>query len=121
MNTPVTWFEIIGQDALKLQAFYSEVFDWNLTPPVPEMGNYSMLDDNNRGSGIGGGIGHGMEGDSRVTIYIEVDDPDAYLEKVNRAGGKTLMPTSHVTDGVTIAMFADPDGHVIGLLKANQG
>ena len=120
VNTPVTWFEIIGRDALKLQAFYSEVFDWNLTPPVPELGNYSMLDDNTKGSGIGGGIGQGMEGDSRVTVYIEVDDPDAYLEKVTRAGGKTLMPTSHVTEGVTIAMFADPDGHVIGLLKGGQ-
>jgi effector-binding domain-containing protein len=75
VNTPVTWFEIIGQDALKLQQFYSEVFDWNLTPPVPEMGNYSMVDDNNKGSGIGGGIGQGMEGDSRVTIYIELGVP----------------------------------------------
>ncbi len=121
MHTPVTWFEIIGQDALKLQQFYADVFDWELTPPQPEFGNYSTLDDNHRGSGIGGGIGQGMEGDSRVTIYIQVDDPDAYLEKVTQAGGRALMPTTHVMEGVTIAMFADPEGHVIGLLKAIQG
>lgn len=121
MANPVTWFEIIGTDAIKLQKFYSDVFNWNLTPPVPELGNYSMLDDNNKGSGIGGGIGQGGDEDGggpRVTIYIEVDDPQAYLEKVTQAGGKTLMPTTKVTEGVTIAMFADPEGHVMGLLQS---
>ncbi len=121
MNTPVTWFEIIGRDAIALRRFYADVFGWKLTPPAPELGNYSMLDDNNKGSGIGGGIGQGMEGDSCVTVYIEVDDPEAYLEKVTEAGGRMLMPVTTVTEGVTIAMFADLEGHVIGLLKANQG
>lgn len=120
MSNPVSWFEIIGKDASKLQRFYSDVFNWKLNPPVPEMGNYSTLD--NEGRGIGGGIGEGGGedgGGSRVTIYIEVDDPQAYLDKVTQAGGKTLMPVTTVMEGVTIAMFADPEGHVIGLLQAN--
>jgi len=113
---PVTWFEIIGQDAAKLHQFYGGVFDWKLSPPMPEMGNYSMLD--HEGQGIAGGIG-GSDGDApRVTIYIQVDDPQAYLEKVTQAGGKTLMPVTDVTEGVTIAMFADPAGNCVGLLKA---
>lgn len=122
MANPVTWFEIIGTDAIKLQTFYRDVFGWKLSPPVPEMGNYSTLD--NEGHGIGGGIGGGGEedgGGSRVTIYIEVDDPQACLDKVTQAGGQTLMPVTHVMEGVTIAMFADPEGHVIGLLKATSG
>ena len=53
-----------------------------------------------------------------MTVYIEVDDPDAYLKKVEAAGGRTLMPTMNVMEGVTIAMFADPAGLVMGLLKA---
>ncbi|MDP9380000.1 MAG: VOC family protein [Chloroflexota bacterium] len=119
MSNPVSWFEIIGTDAIKLQKFYGDVFNWKLSPPMPEMGNYSTLD--NEGRGINGGIGGGGEedgGGSRVTIYIEVDDPQAYLDKVTQAGGKTLMPVTHVMEGVTIAMFADPEGHVIGLLQA---
>jgi predicted enzyme related to lactoylglutathione lyase len=114
LPNPVAWFEIIGKDTNRLRTFYGEVFAWKLAPPVPEMGNYSLLD--NEGRGIGGGIG---EGEDRVTIYIEVDDPQAYLDKVERAGGKTLMPVMAVNEGVTIAMFADPEDHVIGLLKAN--
>ena len=117
MSNPITWFEIIGSDAIKLQKFYADVFDWKLSPPAAEMGNYSLLD--NEGKGIGGGIGQSFDGNTRVTIYIEVDDPEAYLNKVTKAGGQTLMPVTQVTDGVTIAMFADPEGHVVGLLKAN--
>jgi predicted enzyme related to lactoylglutathione lyase len=71
--------------------------------------------------GIGGGIGGTMGGPGRVTVYIEVDDPQAYLDKVNRAGGKTLMPVTSVTPDTTIAMFADPEGHIVGLLKGNAG
>jgi predicted enzyme related to lactoylglutathione lyase len=114
---PVTWFEIIGNDAVKLGKFYGDVFSWKIAPPVAEMGNYSMVD--NQGRGIGGGIGEAMGGPSRITIYIEVDDPQAYLDKVNAAGGKTLMPVMQVSEGVTIAMFEDPEGHAMGLLKAN--
>ena len=121
MANPVTWFEIIGTDAAKLHKFYGEVFGWKLSPPVAEMGNYSLVD--NEGHGIGGGIGGGP-GEAgampRVTIYIEVDDPQAYLDKVSKAGGKTLMPMTTVTEGVTIAMFADPSGHTMGLLKGGQ-
>ena len=119
MANPVTWFEIIGTDAIQLQKFYSDVFGWKLSPPVPEMGNYSMLD--NEGRGMSGGIGDAMGGPSRVTIYIEVDDPQTYLDKATKAGGKVLMPVTTVTEGVTIALFEDPQGHITGLLKSNQG
>ena len=117
MSNPVTWFEIVGTDAAKLQKFYADVFDWKVSPPMPEMGNYSTVD--NEGQGIGGGIGDSMGGPGRVTIYIQVDDPQAYLDKVTQAGGKTLMPVTDVADMVTIAMFADPEGHTVGLLKSN--
>ena len=88
MANPVTWFEIIGEDSAALQKFYGDVFSWKVSPPAPEMGNYSMVD--NEGRGIGGGIGGTMGGSSRVTIYIEVNDPQAYLDKVAAAGGRRL-------------------------------
>ena len=119
MANPVTWFEIIGDDPIKLQKFYADIFGWQLSPPVPEMGNYSMLQDT--GHGIGGGIGGTMGGSNRVTVYIEVDDPQAYLDKVTQAGGKLLMPVMSVTPETTIAMFADPEGNTVGLLKGRAG
>ena len=113
MTNPVVHFEIMGQDSAGLQAFYAETFGWKLSPPMAEMGNYSTVD--NEGQGIGGGIG---DGDPRVTVYIQVDDPQAYLDKAVEAGATVLMPVMVVMEGVTIAMFADPAGNAIGLLKA---
>ncbi len=115
MSNPVVHFEIIGNDAFALQKFYGDVFGWKLSPPsAPEFGYYSTVEP--EGRGIGGGIGGGPP---RVTVYIEVDDPQAYLDKVTRAGGKTLMEATKVMEMVTIAMFADPQGNVVGLLKSN--
>jgi predicted enzyme related to lactoylglutathione lyase len=79
--------------------------------------DYGMLDGTN-GPGIGGGIGADPGNQARVSVYIQVDDPDAYLKKVEAAGGEVLMPTAEVPGGgVTIAMFKDPQGNVMGLVK----
>jgi predicted enzyme related to lactoylglutathione lyase len=115
MANPVTWFEITGEDTAKLQKFYTDVFDWKLTPPDPAMGNFSML--TAEANGIGGGLGGTLGGPARVTIYIEVDDPQAYLDKATKAGATVVMPVSVITPEVTIAMFTDPVGHITGLLK----
>jgi uncharacterized protein len=111
---PVAHFEIMGKDAIELQKFYADVFAWKLGPPAADMGDYSLLD--NEGEGIAGGIG---EGDPGVTVYIEVDDPQAYLDKVVLAGGKITMPVTPIMDTVTIAMFADPAGNSVGLVKSS--
>ncbi len=113
MSNPVMHFELMGKDAIALQKFYADVFGWKLSPPMAEFGNYSLLD--NEGKGIGGGIG---EGDPRVTVYIEVDDPQAYLDKAVQAGATVLMEVTKVTEDTIIALFADPAGNMTGLLKA---
>ena len=119
MPNPITWFELIGTDPIKLQKFYKDVFNWKLGVPAgPEMGNYSMLD--NEKKGIGGGVGGAMDGKPRVTIYIEVDSPKAYLTKATKAGAKVIMPETTVMEGVTIAMFTDPAGNIMGLLKSTK-
>ena len=71
---------------------------WSLTPPVKEMGNYSMLERSE--SGIGGGIG---EGDARVSIYVEVGDPQRYVDKATNAGARLIMPVTTITPTTTIA------------------
>jgi predicted enzyme related to lactoylglutathione lyase len=110
----VTWFEIIGKDSAGLQKFYRDVFGWKMTAPVKEMGNYSMLEGHE--PGIGGGLG---EGDARVSIYVEVDDPQKFLDKAVAGGGRVIMPVETITPTTTIAIFTDPAGNMTGLMKAN--
>jgi len=117
MPNPVTWFEIMGRDAGALQGFYSELFGWQLQQAGEGM-NYGMLSNPDRG--IGGGIGEAQGGPGHVTVYAEVDDPQAYLDKAEQLGGKTVVPVTEIPDMVTFALFSDPEGHVVGVVRAQS-
>lgn len=114
MPNPVVHWEIIGNDAKQLQAFYASLFDWKVDSN--NEWDYGMVD-KQADNGIAGGIGASPDGASRVTIYVQVDDLGTYLKKAESLGGKTIMPPTKVGDMVTLAMFTDPAGHITGLVK----
>ena len=120
MGRPVVHFEVIGKDAAALQKYYAELFAWNVDANNPM--NYGLVarEDNlnSDGIGIGGGIGSGPEGsEGHVIFYVEVDDVEAALQKAERLGRKRLMgPHTMDEPPITLGHFADPEGHVIGLL-----
>jgi predicted enzyme related to lactoylglutathione lyase len=120
MGQPVLHFEIIGKDGTKLQNYYSELFGWEIDASnpmsygiVPREGNTDA-----NGVGIGGGVGPGPEGYAgHVTVYVEVPDVEASLAKAERLGGKRLMGPDTVMPGLEIGQFADPEGHLIGVMR----
>jgi predicted enzyme related to lactoylglutathione lyase len=75
-----------------------------------------MVDTGASGHGIGGGIGPSRDGRSMVTFYIEAEDLTGTLAKVEKLGGRTVVPPTKAGP-VEIALFADPEGNVIGLAK----
>jgi predicted enzyme related to lactoylglutathione lyase len=113
MANEVGWFEVTGKDGKKLQDFYGGLFGWKIDANNPM--NYGMTDASE--TGIGGGIGPSQDGSSNLTFYVSVADLQASLDKAEKLGGKTVMPPMDVPDGPTIAMFADPEGNVVGLMK----
>jgi predicted enzyme related to lactoylglutathione lyase len=114
---PVVFFEVIGKDAKKLQSFYAGLFGWKIDTDNPQ--GYGMVDA--KDAGIPGGIGasDGQTPHPGVTVYVEVDDTDAYLRKAESLGGKVIVPSTKM-EGVTFALIADPEGYVIGVAK-NEG
>ena len=114
---PVVHFEIMGQNPEKLHSFYSELFEWNIDADNPM--NYGLVEAAGEGS-IGGGIGSVPEegGPGHVTFYVQVDDLQAYLDRAEKMGGKTVVPITEIPNMVTFALFADPEGHLVGLVKS---
>src|SRR4029453_15986700 len=117
MPNPVVHFEVTGQDGKKLQEFYSKTFGWNVNADNPM--NYGMVE--GQEGGIGGGISAGDGGTKEVTFYIAVDNPQAYLDKIEGKGGKAVMPVTGIPGMGILAQFADPEGNVVGLVDANYG
>jgi predicted enzyme related to lactoylglutathione lyase len=112
-NNPVTWFEITGKDGPALQKFYSDLFGWKVDASNPM--NYGMVE--GKDGGIGGGIAASQDQSSQVTVYVDVDDVQAALDKATSLGGQIVMPPMDVPNGPKIAQFKDPQGNVIGVMK----
>ena len=118
MPNPVVHWEISARDAKKAQEFYASLFGWHVDSSNPV--GYGFVDTHSE-SGINGGIPQAGEGDqARVILYVEVDDLQAYLDRAEELGGRTLMPPTEIPGIVTIALFADPEGNTTGLVKSDQ-
>jgi predicted enzyme related to lactoylglutathione lyase len=115
MAAPVVHFEIMGKDGKKLQNFYGKLFEWEIDANNPM--NYGLVKPGAQG-GIGGGVGAAEAGaPSYVTFYVAVPDLEACLKKVESMGGKTIVPPTEIPNMVTFALFQDPEGNSIGIVK----
>ena len=114
MGNPVIHFEVTGNDGELLKKFYGELFEWNIDSDNPQ--NYGLVAAEE--GGIGGGVAKAQEGPGSVTVYVATDDITVTLNRATELGATVVMPEMQVSDEVTIALFADPEGHVIGLTKA---
>ena len=118
MPNPVVHWEITVRDTEKAQEFYSSLFGWHVESDNPI--NYGFVDTHTE-AGINGGIPQAQEGDHpRVILYVEVDDLQAYLDRAEELGGRTLMPPTEIPGIVTIALFSDPEGNTTGLVLSEQ-
>jgi predicted enzyme related to lactoylglutathione lyase len=120
MGAPVVHFEVLGREPEKLRAYYGALFGWEIY--VDEAMGYGMTDPgpNAAGRGVAGGIG-GCPGDEypgHVTFYVEVPDVEAALAQAELLGGTRLMGPVRVTEQVEIGQLTDPEGHVVGVIKA---
>jgi len=111
MGSHVIHVEVVGKDGDALQKFYGDVFGWSFETDNP--GGYGMY----RQDGLTGGVGAAQDGGpGHVTFYVHADDPQAVLAKVEAGGGRVIMPLTKVAPETTIALFADPEGHIVGLM-----
>jgi predicted enzyme related to lactoylglutathione lyase len=129
MGQAVVHFEIVGNDIEKLKSFYSELAGWSYDePPAPAQEGvppYALVpqDGNTNAEGIGipGGIGAGPEGyDGHVTFYIEFPSVGDALDKAESLGGTKVMGPDSPVEGLTIGLFNDPEGHLVGLVEPQQ-
>jgi uncharacterized protein len=115
MPNHVIFFEVVGRDGAALRSFYRELFGWNIREVPGEM-DYGMVarDD----AGIEGGIGATPNGGSgHTTFYVDSPDPQATLGLAETLGARALLQPTQLPGGGVIALFADPEGHTIGLYK----
>ena len=114
MPNPVVHFEIGCRDSEKTQGFYNSLFGW-----TTEMAGPAAMIATGSDDGIQGHItALGHEPHNYVLFYVLVDDLQAYLDKAEGLGGKTVIPPTEVPGMGAFAWFTDVAGNTLGLWKA---
>jgi uncharacterized protein len=104
----VDWFEVLGADAARSQAFYAELFGW--TVPGGAYGQVRPHGDR----GIGGGIGAGRT-ERWATVDAGVDDLEATLARAESLGGTGVYGPIQAGEDIRTGAFRDPAGNVFGV------
>ena len=116
MGNPVTFFEVVGTDPEALRRFYGDAFGWQMRP-FPPIAGYAVVGPGSEGGATGGiGPAYDDDGPGHATFYVEVANLYEALQKVEDLGGRTVMEPTDL-QGLSIALFADPEGHLVGLFK----
>jgi hypothetical protein len=111
MPSPVVHFEIGSRDSAALSKFYGAAFGWTFSP----LGPAQMIHTGAGGpTGMLNALGHPPE--TYVMVYVEVDDLEAALDRVDKAGGMKLVGPVPLPDGKRFAWIKDPAGNIIGLV-----
>lgn len=116
MKNAINWFEIPVKDFDRAKNFYEAVFDTKMdTMTMEEMGQTMAFFPADWENGIGGGIafGPGYEpSDKGSLIYLNGgDDLDTPLSRVEKAGGKVILPKTSLGQHGFMGQFIDTEGN----------
>ena len=114
-NHPIVHIEISANNRKEASKFYERIFGWKITHD--DQMDYSMFEyEDGRGGGFNPVSDHNPAG--TVTIYIQSDDIEATLEKIEANGGKTILQKSEIPGIGWYAFFQDPTGNTLALYKS---
>ncbi|MBB5867199.1 putative enzyme related to lactoylglutathione lyase [Allocatelliglobosispora scoriae] len=126
MTGRVVHFEIPADDLARAQDFYREAFGWNIVS-MPEL-QYTMvsttpIDEQGMPTEPGAINGGMLARQSPITnpvITIDVEDMDAAIDKLERAGGTLVRKPQAVGTMGIAAYFTDPEGNTLGLWQTTS-
>ena len=134
----VVHFEITADDLDRAQKFYEACFGWEFQIMGPEVGNYRVIktgpgpDDMAKGVkmeevGINGGmmkrnapLPADGQSPNAFTCIIGVDDIDAYIAKIDAAGGVPQTEKMEIQGVGHARYYKDTEGNIFGIIQPER-
>jgi predicted enzyme related to lactoylglutathione lyase len=118
----LAYFEIPADNVGRAKKFYKSLLGWTIEPTampasMPATMEYQDVKTGEPKAGtlaMGGMYRRQMPG-TPLTVYAMVEDFDKVVGKVEKLGGKILMPKMKVEGVGLTAVVQDTEGNVIGL------
>jgi predicted enzyme related to lactoylglutathione lyase len=111
MAHPVIHAEIRSGDPDATRSFFAGLFGWTYSDGA--FPGYTFVDTGTPGA-VATAIGPLQGGEDAALFFVAVDDVESTLAKAEALGG-TVVQTAQQVPGVTFGVFADPQGHLVGV------
>jgi len=120
----IAYFEIPADNVDRAKHFYKNLLGWKIDPiKTPTMDLKSMeaiqyneitLGEPTLGTINMGGL-YKRQGDETIKNYVMVDDVDKVVAKVEKLGGKIIMPKFMIKGVGLVALLQDTEGNGFGV------
>jgi predicted enzyme related to lactoylglutathione lyase len=118
----IGWFDIPADDVGRAKKFYQSLLGWKIEPakdfPDQSQQRQSIITGTpQEGSMHSGGLYKRMM-PGGILVFVIVEDIDRVLARVEKLGGKILMPRTEIKDlGLVFGVIEDTEGNKLGLWK----
>lgn len=121
----IVHFEVPADDLSRASSFYSELFDWKIekcTENCTEEEEYRMISttDEKGENGVSGGMMKRKMPNHPITNYVGVPSIDEYAVKVEKKGGKIIVPKTAVPQTGYFAVCLDTENNIFGLWECDN-
>ncbi len=113
----IVHFEIPVDDIERAKKFYTELFGWEIKEE-PEM-KYYMIKTSGENP-VDGGMMKREHPQQQITNYIDVCCVDEYSKKIEKLGGKVVMPKTAVPGMGYFAVCLDTENNAFGIWETNK-
>ena len=123
----IAYFEVPADNVGRAKKFYHSLFGWNIEPTKTpgaamksmEYQDISTGEPQEKTLSMGGMYKRQMPGTPFVP-YVMVEDIDKVIAKVEKLGGKMVMPKMKIESVGFTAIIQDTEGNVIGIWKPSM-
>ncbi len=118
-DNSLNWFEIPAADIKRASKFYETIFSIEM-PQMEMMGTMAFFPADNMAGKVGGAVVQSPNhkpGPNGTLVYLNAN-PDLadVIGKVEKAGGKVVMPKTKITDEIGfMGCIIDTEGNTVGL------
>jgi predicted enzyme related to lactoylglutathione lyase len=118
----VVHFEIHAESPERAVAFYTKIFDWQITKWDGPMPYWLIKTGPSDKPGIDGGLlpRRGVIDGTAVIAYVctvDVDSVDAYAAKITANNGQIVVPKMPIPGVGWLAYAKDTEGNIFGIMQ----
>jgi len=117
----ITHFIVQADDVERAKKFYAELFDWKIEKFPGPIDYYAITTTAENGEeGLDGGLVKREEPQDTIVNYVDVPSVDEHIVKVEKLGGKVVVPKMAIPGIGYAAVCIDTENNTFGLWECDE-